>query len=70
MSKRLLYLKKLDGFPVIRMLVEEDNEDVNSTMDIKEIQRMAGDFDDEDKDEDEDEAGGEDNVAEQVLISP
>jgi hypothetical protein len=67
-SKRLLYLKKLDGFPVIRMLVEEDNEDVTSTLDIKEIQQMAGDFDDEDKEEDDDEGGGEDNVPEQVSI--
>ena len=48
-SKRLIYLKKLDGFPVIRMVVEEDIEEVTSTMDIKEIARMAGDFDDEDK---------------------
>ena len=48
-SRRLLYLKKLDGFPVIRMMVEEDIEEVTSTMDIKEIARMAGDFDDEDK---------------------
>jgi hypothetical protein len=38
-------------------------------LDIKEIQRMAGDFDDEDKEEEDDEPVGEDHAAEQVSIS-
>jgi len=43
-SKRLVYLKKLDGFPVIRMNVDDDTEEVTSTLDLKEIQVEKKDF--------------------------
>ena len=39
--KRLLYLKKLDGYPVIRERDNEDDEDVKSTLDAEEIENMA-----------------------------
>ena len=39
--RRLLYLKKLDGFPVIREAENNDDEEVSSTMDIEEIDRLA-----------------------------
>ncbi len=39
--KRLLYLKKLDGFPVIREADHDDDEEVSSTLDIEEIDRMV-----------------------------
>ena len=58
-AKRLLYLKKLDGFPVIRMVIDNDTEEVNSTLDIKEIQRMAGDLEDLENAEGEGDGGGE-----------
>ena len=40
-TKRLLKLKKLDGFPVIRDEVEEDEDDVKSTLDMDEIEDMT-----------------------------
>ena len=40
-TKRLLYLKKLDGYPVIRTTDNEDDEDVKSTLDADEIENMA-----------------------------
>ena len=46
--KRLLYLRKLDGFPVIREVEEEETEEVSGTLDLQEIDRMAQDDDDED----------------------
>jgi hypothetical protein len=39
--KRLLYLKKLDGFPVIRESDGNDDEEVSSTLGIEEIENMA-----------------------------
>lgn len=39
--KRLLYLKKLDGFPVIREAEKDDDDEVSSTLDIEEIEKMA-----------------------------
>ena len=48
-AKRLLYLKKLDGFPVIRMMVEDDSVEVSATLDLKEIQRMAGEVEEEER---------------------
>ena len=39
--RRLLYLKKLDGYPVIREAENNDDEEVSSTMDIEEIDRLA-----------------------------
>ena len=33
--------KKLDGFPVIREAENNDDEEVSSTMDIEEIDRLA-----------------------------
>lgn len=39
-SKRLLHLKKLDGFPVIRDEVEDEEEEINSTLDPDEIAAM------------------------------
>ncbi len=47
--KRLLYLRKLDGFPVIRENEEEATEEVLGTLDIEEINRMAEDSDEEDE---------------------
>ncbi len=49
--RRLLFLRKLDGFPVIRENEEEATEEVSGTLDLEEINRMA-----EDSDEDDDEA--------------
>ncbi len=46
--KRLLYLRKLDGFPVIRENEEEATEEVSGTLDLEEINRMAEDSDEED----------------------
>ena len=40
-SKRLLALKKLDGYPVIRDDIEDDEEEVQSTLDADEIENMA-----------------------------
>jgi dynein light chain 1 len=40
-TRRLMYLKKLDGFPVIRGSDANDDEEVSSTLDIDEIDRMA-----------------------------
>ena len=40
-SKRLLHLKKLDGYPLIRDEVEEVDEDENSILDAEEIERMG-----------------------------
>ena len=40
-TKRLLYLKKLDGYPVIRTTDNDDDEDVKSTLDAEEIENMA-----------------------------
>ena len=39
--KRLLILKKLDGFPVIREVDNDDAEEVSSTLDMEEIDRLA-----------------------------
>jgi dynein light chain 1 len=39
--KRLLYLKKLDGFPVIREVEGDDEEEVSSTLDMNEIDLLA-----------------------------
>ncbi len=46
-----MFLRKLDGFPVIRENEEEATEEVSGTLDLEEINRMA-----EDSDEDDDEA--------------
>ncbi len=43
--KRLLVLKKLDGYPVIREVLEEEKEEEMTTMDIREIQNMADELD-------------------------
>jgi len=56
--KRLMYLRKLDGFPVIRESEEEATEEVSGTLDLEEIEQMAADSEDEDgggasKDDDE-----------------
>ena len=39
--KRLLYLKKLDGYPVIREREDNDDDEVRSTLDAEEIENMA-----------------------------
>ena len=39
--RRLLVLKKLDGYPVIREVLEEEKEEEMTTLDMKEIQNMA-----------------------------
>jgi hypothetical protein len=39
--RRVLVLKKLDGFPVIRENMEEEKEEEMTTLDMKEIQNMA-----------------------------
>ena len=39
--RRLLYLKKLDGYPVIREQENNDEEEVCQYMDIEEIDRLA-----------------------------
>ena len=52
--KRLLYLRKLDGFPVIREVEEEETEELSGTLDLQEIDRMAADDDDDDDDDEED----------------
>ena len=39
--RRLLVLKKLDGYPVIREVMEEEKEEEMTTLDMKEIQNMA-----------------------------
>lgn len=41
-SKRLLALKKLDGYPVIRDDIEDEEEEVQSVLDPDEIANMAG----------------------------
>ncbi len=52
--RRLLYLRKLDGFPVIRESEEEAAEETgDGTLDLEEINRMA---EDSDQDDDDDEA--------------
>jgi hypothetical protein len=40
-TRRLLVLKKLDGYPVIREVMEEEKEEEMTTLDMKEIQNMA-----------------------------
>eukprot|EP00093_Oithona_nana_P008456 08456.XXX_500179_499591_1 [CDS] Oithona nana genome sequencing. len=50
--KRLLFLKKLDGYPVIRELDNDEEEEVSSILDMNEIDRLAkGDSDDEEEEE-------------------
>ena len=39
--KRLLILKKLDGYPVIREVDNDDEEEVSSVLDMAEIDRLA-----------------------------
>ena len=39
--KRLLFLKKLDGYPVIREVDNDDEEEVSSVLDMAEIDRLA-----------------------------
>ena len=39
--KRLLILKKLDGYPVIRELDNDDEEEVTSLLDMNEIEKLA-----------------------------
>ena len=39
--KRLLFLKKLDGYPVIRDMDNDEDEEVNSLLDMEEIEKMA-----------------------------
>jgi len=52
--KRLLILKKLDGYPVIRELDNDEEEEVSSILDMNEIDRLAkGDSDDEEENEEE-----------------
>ena len=36
-----MILKKLDGFPVIREVDNDDAEEVSSTLDMEEIDRLA-----------------------------
>jgi ribosomal silencing factor RsfS len=43
--RRLLVLKKLDGYPVIREVLDEEKEEDVTTLDIREIQNMAGKLD-------------------------
>ena len=43
--KRLLVLKKLDGYPVIREVLEKEEEEEMTTLDMKEIQNMAEELD-------------------------
>lgn len=59
--RRLLFLRKLDGFPVIRESEEEAAEEQTGILDLEEIERMAADSDQEEEvpagaaaDEDED----------------
>ncbi len=40
-----MVLKKLDGYPVIREVLEEEKEEEMTTMDIREIQNMAEELD-------------------------
>ncbi len=54
-TRRLLYLRKLDGFPVIRDSEEEATEELSGTLDLEEIERMAADSDENEDDEDEEE---------------
>ena len=71
-TKRLLYLKKLDGFPVIRNVEVAEEEEVNEVLEMEEIDRMANEGDDdededeneddEDEDEDDDEDGNDEDV--------
>ena len=67
----MLYLKKLDGFPVIRK-VEAAEEETNEAMTMEELERMADRMDDEEdagnaekgeeeEDEDDDEEEGDDD---------
>jgi len=45
-------LKKLDGYPVIRELDNDEEEEVSSILDMNEIDRLAkGDSDDEEEEE-------------------
>ena len=39
--KRLLCLKKLDGYPVIRELDNDEDEEVSSLLDMNEIEKLA-----------------------------
>lgn len=52
--KRLLILKKLDGFPVIREVDKDDEEEVSSILDMNEIDRLAKGESDEEESEEED----------------
>ena len=72
--QRLLYLKKLDGYPVIRNVeVAEEDDDDEKVLLMDEIERMANEGDEEDEedadkeekeegDEDEDDEGDDDDV--------
>lgn len=52
--KRLLILKKLDGFPVIREADKDDEEEVSSILDMNEIDKLARGDSDEEESEEED----------------
>ena len=53
--KRLLFLKKLDGYPVIRDMDNDEDEEVNSLLDMEEIEKMAKGEDDTSGSEEEEE---------------
>ena len=40
-SRRLQYLKKLDGYPILREQEKTDDEETCQVMDIEEIERIA-----------------------------
>lgn len=61
---RLLYLKKLDGYPVIREVEEEETEELSGTMDLHEIDRMAKQDDEDDEEEGEENKSANDRNTE------
>ena len=72
--QRLLYLKKLDGYPVIRNVEVAEEEETDEVLQMDEIDRMANEGDEEevedaekgeeeeDEDEDDEEEGEDDDV--------
>ena len=70
--QRLLYLKKLDGYPVIRNVEVAEEEETDEVLQMDEIDRMANEGDEEEvedaekgeeeeEDEEDDEEEGEDD---------
>ena len=71
--QRLLYLKKLDGYPVIRNVEVAEEEETDEVLQMEEIDRMANEGDeeveeeekgeeDEDDDEDDEEEGEDEDA--------